>query len=568
MKKLCSKVLALVLASTAIVPAVGCSRSSGEKVDENKSQLYVGLYDGGVGTQYIEEIKSRFEEKYADVSFEDGKTGVQIMWDGGPSYLGANLLSTIVSDDMDVYFTEEASLYDYIAQGTILDITDLVTQTVNEDDGKTIYSKLIDSDKEALAVNGKYYAIPHTELYTGLSYDAGIFKKKNLYFADNLDTEDTVYPGTNSFVMDASQKKSCGPDGKYDTYDDGLPSSFMEFYKLIDKMKQNSVDAFVFPGMYMLYTNMLYISLYQSYVGTTGVRLNFDYDSNGEEVEIVTGFKSNGQPIIEKKVITRDNAYLLKQTAGLYYAQEFAAKVYSDSSYYYNKCTASTVSHINAQEFFMNSGIDGSNYIGMLMEGNYWYNEASDDGVFKRLKSDYSETYMEKDPRWMALPQQYEGRVTEGNGASPVLMDSYNSYAFINAKIKSSKVDLAKTFLSFCYSDAELINFTKTTNGITLGVNYDLDAARESLDDFGKSVLDVRADAVKGNSFARAISSDPIFTNNQAKFKMNASAIYWESTKGTYLYTAARQNISVKDFFQGMWISESEWKNSYNVYGG
>ena len=51
-------------------------KNSAEKIDATKTQLYVGTYDGAYGDEWLYAVKTRFEEKYKDVSFESGKTGV------------------------------------------------------------------------------------------------------------------------------------------------------------------------------------------------------------------------------------------------------------------------------------------------------------------------------------------------------------------------------------------------------------------------------------------------------------------------------------------------------------
>ena len=58
-------------------------------------------------------------------------------------------------------------------------------------------------------------------------------KNERLYFSDDIDTD-----GTRKFIINNNTKKSCGPNGEYGDYDDGLPSSYQEFYKLLEKMNR------------------------------------------------------------------------------------------------------------------------------------------------------------------------------------------------------------------------------------------------------------------------------------------------------------------------------------------
>lgn len=55
-----------------VVPFSACG-GQGNGIDETKTQLYVGVYDGGLGTDSVYSMAKRFEAKYADYSFEEGK---------------------------------------------------------------------------------------------------------------------------------------------------------------------------------------------------------------------------------------------------------------------------------------------------------------------------------------------------------------------------------------------------------------------------------------------------------------------------------------------------------------
>ena len=168
----------------------------------------------------------------------------------------------------------------------------------------------------------------------------------------------------------------------------------------------------------------------------------------------------------------------------------------------------------------------------------------------------------------MPLPRQYEGTVTEGNGTAPVLVDSYNAYAFINSKISADKVDLAEKFLAFCYTDAELVKFTSATNGTLRGLNYDYSSIESELSGFGKSVVELRLDAKNNNSFVKCISNNSIFKANMNALSLDISSTYFQSPECgdgfTYLWTAVYQgNKSAKEYFEGMWITENDWNTIY-----
>ncbi len=563
MKKIISMLLAGTVLGGTVVGLSSCKITNpNNTIDETKVQLYVGNYNGGVGDAWLDGVITRFEEKYADYEL-GGKTGVQVILDSDKDCSGKTLEGTITGDANEVYFTQQVNYEQFVSQGLIRDITTLVN-TKNPDDGnKTIAGKYFDSDKETLAVDGKYYAIPHYEAYVGLTYDAYMFKAEKLYFADTISVD-----GTRDFIINANTKKSCGPNGEYGDYDDGLPSSYQEFYKLLDKAKKVGW-AMAFSGEQTHYSQMLPTALYANYTGINGVNVNFNFNSNGQEVEVIKEFSGN-TPVITKEVISEANGnqHLINNQAGIYYGLELAAKVFGDESCYYPDSSSGSFSFVSAQEAFLESGLSGGQRIAMFIEGSYWYNEATSYGTVDRVAEDYPLFATQKDPRFMPLPQQYEGTVTEGNGSSPVMVDCFGAYAFINATTSENKVDLAEKFLAFCYTDAELVNFTKATNGTIRGVQYDYSSVEDELSGFGKSVFEMRAAAKAGNTFIREASNHPTYRKNKTAFTLD-TAYTWLSSPGcgkgySHLWTAVYQGKkTAQEYFMGMWISEDDWNRLY-----
>ena len=180
----------------------------------------------------------------------------------------------IKSSNHDIHVLEGLNYYDYLENQTILDITDWVKAPLS--DGKTIESKMYDDQKAALSASeGKYYSLPTFSGFTGFTYDARLLRENNLYFADSVEfgsaSNDSVgvypfeissYTGTTytgrGFVPNANAKKSCGPDGQYDTYDDGLPSSYEEFFYLLDQMLSISPKITPFIGLNGHYYNYIF----------------------------------------------------------------------------------------------------------------------------------------------------------------------------------------------------------------------------------------------------------------------------------------------------------------------
>lgn len=563
MKKSISMLLVGTLLGGTVAGLAGCQmKNPNNKFDADKTQLFVGNYNGGVGDKWLTSVVERFEKEYENYEL-NGKTGVQVILDSDKDCSGKTLGGTLNGDPNEVYFTQQVNYEQFVGDGLIRDITGLVTAQNAKDGNKKIVDKFYDADKENLAVNGKYYAIPHYEWYAGLTYDAYMFESEKLYFADTIATD-----GTRDFVINNNTKKSCGPDGIYNTYDDGLPSSYQEFYKMLDKVKTKGY-AMVFSGEQTHYSHMLPTALYTNYMGVDGVNVNLNFDSNGKELEVIKSFSGN-TPNITKEVISEANGnqYLINNQAGIYYGLELASKIFADSNSYYPDSASGSFSFISAQEAFLESGLSGGKRIAMFIEGSYWYNEAVSYGTVDRVKEDYVLFATQKDPRFMPLPQQYSGTVTEGNGGAPVLVDGASSYAFINATIKADKVDLAEKFLAFCYTDEELVNFTKNSSGTIRALNYDYASVNDELSGFGKSVFEMRLAAKNAGTFIRESSNHPTYIKYKPSFSLD-TAYTWLSSPNcgngySHLWTAVYQGKkSAQDYFKGMWISESDWNTLY-----
>lgn len=557
MKKLTVLLLALALTLTGVI-ASGC----GPKDSGTKTILNVANYSGGVGRKWLDDVEKRFELAYENVSYEPGKKGVDLKIWHNRNYIGTTLASSLGNDD--VYFTQEFPQSQVAKLNQLLDLTEFIT-TRKGSDNKTIFSKFTTEQVSGLKVNNKYYVIPHYEVFQGVVYDAGVFTNNNYYFAEEIDTDNT-YPGTKRFVVDSTETKSCGPNGVLGDYDDGLPSSIAEFYKLLDEMK-GTVDPFVYAGGHDYYTDMLTNAIFANISGADTMRLHLNFGQGVESTKnvarVVTSFDAGARPVVEPTTITLDNGYLMRQLEGLYYGVEVAQTVWSDAAYYSANIDEST-SHTDAQNEFMLSGIDGqTNYAAMLIEGNYWYNEANDEEIFKDMMNDFPQTYTYKQPRFMTMPTQVDGTVTVGNGKAPVLVDNYNSYSFVNANIDSEKIDLALDFLSFCYTDEELVKFTVNTNGICRSLNYDVQAAFSQLTDgHALSLVNMRNQAAAANNIVRFVSDNGTYNANEKKFKMNTNE-YWttkiDNTTYGRPFSAAKNNRSAKEIFEGMAIAYETW---------
>ena len=106
----------------------GCSGEKTEELDPTRTQLYVGNFDGGIGSAWLDMVKQKFEADYANESFEPGKRGVQIYIDNHKdNYSDPTFLTKIATSRQAVIFAGTITYPNFVAQNVLLDITDVVT---------------------------------------------------------------------------------------------------------------------------------------------------------------------------------------------------------------------------------------------------------------------------------------------------------------------------------------------------------------------------------------------------------------------------------------------------------
>ena len=562
------RLLALALcASSVAVSMASCgaiSRPTGEDDPEDPTKTTVKVYnfDGGIGTDWLRAAEKAFEAKYANQSFEEGKTGVNIR-----VFPGKASQQTVATQPYDVFFTESVFYNDLVVEDLVLDISDIVKAPLSNINGcnetGTIEDKLFDEQKEALtALDGNYYVLPHYECYSGISYDRDLFNQKSFFIKEGT--------GTTQFT-NLNGNLSVGPDGIRGSYDDGLPSSYEEFYNLMKRMVQLNVEPFIYTGKFPSYTNHLLSGAWAAYTGKDAWMLNVNFDSNymvedgGEPVKskIITKFK-DGEPVIEETLITPETGYKLSQEAGKYYALSFFQTIMSKAENLSTKISGVS-SHLDAQSDYLFSALDGEP-IAMIIEGSYWYNEAKD--ALAATANAYPETGVNRNFSFMPLPRQVSGQVTEGNGTKNTLFDALSAYGFISSSVKGDKAveTVAKLFLQYCYTDEALLAFTESTS-IFKGVKYEVDPdVFKGMSKYAENMYNIRSNS----DIIHPISDSKIFVNAQTKFYYNVDTTCWESkisgTPYSYPQVAFSKGQKAVDYFKGMAMSENAWKSSYSDY--
>ena len=544
--------------------------NGGLEDDPTKVIIEISIRDSEIGDSWLQEACERFEELKKDEEYLPGTKGVDLHVN--PDTIN-NVYDSLATSENQIFFGYDVAMQDLIASGEVLDISDVVVSPLTDyGEDVSIEEKTEVARRITCKGNdGKYYALPDYEYYGGLTYDVELFEEKNLFFASE-GGEGNIFDckfGTATFVVDENTQRSCGADGMYGTEDDGLPSSIQELLILCDVMNDRyAITPFTMAGAYLNYINHLYSGLWASLAGYE--KMQTLYTFNGE-VEVVTGFVNEplfegadyvNTPVTETVCITPENGYLVYDMAERYYALAFLEIAVKEGWFSENAMTAST-NHIDAQAGFVLNGLGNNEKTGMLIEGNYWFNEAETEGIFDHYEKIYPE---ERRVAWMSLPVTLTGTVEEGCGQETTLVDLSNSYVFVNASVEEDEalVTAIKDFLRFLYTEEELARFTVNT-GVLKAVDYEITAEQfAQMSQAKRSVYMARNNA----RVLYAGADNPIFLHNINELRLSlGSRVLYADELNTNIFTALlHRGKTASEIFAGVQYTANDWMKRFGSY--
>ena len=549
-KKIACTTLSMMLGFSTVM-ATGCGPTAdGPKVDDTKTQLYIGVYDGGFGDSFLYDFKERFEEEYKDYQFSDGTVGVQVMIRSDKNYELSKLSNGVAGWDRDIYVSAAGWDYNKLArEGALLDITDIATEKL-EGEGKSIAEKMRSSYRDWFCVDGKYYGLPQYEAASGIGYDVDMFNENKLYINKNYEDSSVLSQKFSCGENDAN--RAYGPDGVQGTYDDGLPATFEDFFDLCERMVEKSITPVLWAGKLQSYMSAVISSLYADYEGEEKVMNHFTFSG---DIDVINSFDGSGNPKIESVTLNgAENGYQGFKQPGFYYALEFLYKIIEqkDRYYDYNDCLGGGVDHLGAQEKMIYGAAEGTDKVGFIFDGPWWYNEA------KGAREDFAEEFPEvEEHRYAMLPMP---KVSKANLGKQTLMDGVMSCTFIPATIDEYKQDIAKKFVQFCMTNESLSEFTRSTS-TTCPYEYTMSQADlEKTSYLGQSMYELHSAA----DYVMPLNQNAIFLKNPT-IARGGNAL-WGTEVPSIIFQYKVENKAggrtAREFFENM---SSYYANSWSA---
>ncbi|HAS55831.1 MAG TPA: hypothetical protein DD377_01110 [Firmicutes bacterium] len=556
-----NKKILLIATGAITLTLTGCGNEvpdGVEQIDPTRTQIYVNNYEGGYGSEWLAKVKERFEEAHKEDVIEEGKKGIQVYIDSKKRTADSQAANILDNRD-DVYFTEQSSYYSLKSQGILGDITDVVTDTLsNYGETSSILDKMSSEQISYYGMSesdGKthYYGLPHYSGFFGITYNVDLFDEKGFYFA----ATPTGSRLDDKFVTKTNIKKSAGPDGKSGTSDDGLPTTYDEFFELCEYIDKKGCTPFLSNGKNSKdYLNNLVNALATNYEGKEEMTKVFSMDGQVNTLATIV----NGELVMDENptTLTTENGYETSRMAGKYYGIKFLSRIMGNDSYHNDKITNTGYSHTNAQTDFLYAGYDGTTKpIAMLSDGIWWENEAKE--IFQEMVDSKGDNFslMKRKFAFMPLPQPTEEKAKATTKTT--LFDHLFSLCFMKANVPEYKKSIVKEFIKFCNTDVSLVEYTITTN-TPKALSYSMSEEQLSqMSYFGRSLYEIKA----ASDIVYPYGSSSFFANNQSRF--HTTDQYFTKVNGTtnqYVIKGITDlGYSAETYFSGMYTYfKDEWK--------
>ena len=423
-------ILALLIA-TLSCSFVGCGQDDEYEQYGDKEEIRATVYWGEFGYQWLKDIANEWNEN------TDSNYYIKVT---GDSYLASSIISHLKSgSSYDLYVCSDSGFQTVFNTGLLEDLSDLLPKSP-DNNGVTVADKLpsYKTWRNLAGGNEKMYMLPYAISPTGLIFD---YQK----FYDNgwlmLDEDGTV---------------AAGKDGIKGTYDDGQPTTWAEFDKLIQKINMTTNEVFCYMGATNPeYVNNVAYAYLAQYLGEEGYQAFLKHDTAGKEVKMSDG---------SMRAFDITEGYLTTEMDGMKQMLSFVKNYFLNSSYVANKALTDPSYGVDASH---TSFINGD--AAYILEGNWWENGAR--SLIESYQSFGGYAYGEGDYRYLLLPA-IDGQATESH-KSVYFSQSGGSLVVPYSKDRD-KIAAIKDFLLFLLKNDNLKKVTIDT-GLIWNYKYEIE---------------------------------------------------------------------------------------------
>ena len=156
-------ILPLVMAS-GFLCLTGCDKG----VKRGENELYICVYDGGYGTEWIAKVADDYSKK----------TGVKVNWKADQTILD-RMDSEIENPNSDIYMSHDIRWQEY-AEAHQLEVLDDLYESEVEGTGKTFKQRLCQGAEEVSKLeDGHYYKVCYTQGAGGFVYNKTMFEEND-----------------------------------------------------------------------------------------------------------------------------------------------------------------------------------------------------------------------------------------------------------------------------------------------------------------------------------------------------------------------------------------------------
>ena len=159
------KLIILPLVTLASALTISGCKLFKKDAERGENELYITVYDGGYGTQWIDQVAKDYE----------AKTGVKVVWTADQSILD-RMDSELENPESDIYMSHDIRWQEYAEAGQIEKLDDLYEMEV-EGTGKKFKERLCQGAEEVSKLeDGHYYKVCYTQGAGGLIYNKTMFE--------------------------------------------------------------------------------------------------------------------------------------------------------------------------------------------------------------------------------------------------------------------------------------------------------------------------------------------------------------------------------------------------------